>query len=98
MAQYHVNPKTGDPSLCRAGDPANCPFGGSAGHTQDPLACYEIYARVMADYLVPRPIKASQRKFPVSAERRAAVEAWVHPLVLERRARRAGTLIGGGLW
>lgn len=52
MKTYHVNPRTGNPALCHA-EKGKCPFG---AHTLDPVQCYAIYERVMADYTVPRPI------------------------------------------
>lgn len=53
MKQYHVNPTTGDPALCRA-KVDNCPFG---AHTLDPADCRAIYERVMANYTIPKPIR-----------------------------------------
>lgn len=44
MAKYHLNPKTGDPGLCRAED-GKCPFGKDAPHYASKEAAREAYEK-----------------------------------------------------
>ena len=61
MAKWHINPKTGEPGLCRA--LKNCPFGGSDEHYSSREAAqgaYEAKMEAEADPMKGTQLRESQ--------------------------------------
>jgi len=57
MASFHIDPRTGEPSLCSA-VVGNCPFGiGSAAHMPTAKKARAAYEQVMAPFALPKPLR-----------------------------------------
>lgn len=71
MAKYHINPKTGNPGLCKAKD--NCPFGGADEH-------YSSKDVARAAYEASKnPFSASNMKDYANEPLLDELKAWVTP-------------------
>lgn len=69
---YHINPRTGEPNVCRA-TLRGCPLGiVAAAHVETAQECRNMYERVMADHVLPhRATRANARsvwKLPPAVE------------------------------
>lgn len=63
MKKFHVNPRTGDPSVCEA-TVRGCPLGiVAAAHVNSEAQCRTMYENVMASSVLPRRAsRATARK------------------------------------
>lgn len=84
MSSYHINPASGDPSICRA-HKGNCPFGTSDKHYASVEEARSAFERTMASLTVPAVSKKATQSFDDWGKAREAAQA----LTVAQRAQQA---------